>query len=447
MERTYISELRNCIGKTVRVRGRVDTLRDQGKIVFLILRDITGKVQTVAWSGGDTQVFNTTKSLIPESVVDITGLVKEAKQVATGYEIEIQEIKIDSVSKTPLPIVIEQPYSKNISNLDKRLDYRWVDLRSERNNLMMRVATEMGKAFREFCINNGCTEIQGPRVISAASESGASVFEVKYFDRKAYLAQSPQFHKQMGIAADLDRVFNMGPVFRAEKSFTTRHLTEYTSFDVEIGYIDSFKDVCKFEQEMIKYALKSIKERYGEDIKRVFGIDIKVPEGDFPYITVKDIKEKLAKKGVPSKEEGDFSPEEERAISEIMEEETGSEFVFVHDYPHKNRAFYHMKDSSNPPFALGYDLFWKGIEITTGAQREHRLENLKDNAKERGISEESLKEYFEYFEYGCPPHGGFALGTERFMMKLLDFGSILETTYLPNTPNRLGKLINVKKAK
>lgn len=447
MERTYISELRNCIGKTVRVRGRVDTLRDQGKIVFLILRDITGKVQTVAWSGGDTQVFNTTKSLIPESVVDITGLVKEAKQVATGFEIEIQEIKIDSVSKTPLPIVIEQPYSKNISNLDKRLDYRWVDLRSERNNLMMRVATEMGKAFREFCINNGCTEIQGPRVISAASESGASVFEVKYFDRKAYLAQSPQFHKQMGIAADLDRVFNMGPVFRAEKSFTTRHLTEYTSFDVELGYIDSFKDVCKFEQEMIKYALKSIKERYGEDIKRVFGIDIKIPEGDFPYITVKEIKEKLSKKGVPSKEEGDFSPEEERAISEIMEEETGSEFVFVHDYPHKNRAFYHMKDSSNPPFALGYDLFWKGIEITTGAQREHRLENLKDNAKERGISEESLKEYFEYFEYGCPPHGGFALGTERFMMKLLDFGSILETTYLPNTPNRLGKLINVKKTK
>jgi len=447
MERTYISELKNCIGKTVRVRGRVDTLRDQGKIVFLILRDITGKVQTVAWSGGDTQVFNTTKSLIPESVVDITGLVKEAKQVATGFEIEIQEIKIDSVSKTPLPIVIEQPYSKNISNLDKRLDYRWVDLRSERNNLMMRVATIMGKAFREFCINNGCTEIQGPRVISAASESGASVFEVKYFDRKAYLAQSPQFHKQMGIAADLDRVFNMGPVFRAEKSFTTRHLTEYTSFDVELGYIDSFKDVCKFEQEMIKYALKSIKERYGEDIKRVFGIDIKIPEGDFPYITVKEIKEKLSKKGVPSKEEGDFSPEEERAISEIMEEETGCEFVFVYDYPHKDRVFYHMKDESNPPYALGFDLFWKGIELTTGAQREHRLENLKENAKERGISEESLKEYFEYFEYGCPPHGGFALGTERFMMKLLDFGSILETTYLPNTPNRLGKLINVKKAK
>ncbi len=447
MERTYISELKTNIGKTVRVRGRVDTIRDQGKIVFMVLRDISGKVQTVSWSGGNIEVFNTVKTLIPESVVDITGLVKEAKQVASGYEIEIQEIKIDSVSKTPLPIVIEQPYSKNISNLDKRLDYRWVDLRSQRNSLMMAVGTQMLNRFREYFIDNHFLEIQGPRIISAASESGASVFEVKYFDRKAYLAQSPQFHKQMGIAADLDRVFNIGPVFRAEKSFTTRHLTEYTSLDIEIGYIDSFKDVCEFEQEAIKYVLKGIKEKYGDKIKTVFGVEVKVPEGDFPYISVKEAKEKLSKAGIPSKDTGDFSPEEERAISEIMEKETGCEFVFIHDYPHKRRAFYHMKDSNNPEFALGFDLFWKGLEITSGAQREHRLEHLIENAKERAIPEESLKEYFEYFEYGCPPHGGFALGTERFLMKLLDFGSVLETTYLPNTPNRLGKLINVKKTK
>jgi len=445
MERTYISQLNEYIGKKVRVRGRVDTIRDQGKIIFLVLRDKSGKVQTVSWSGGNIEVFNTVKGLVPESVVDITGLVKKAKQVASGYEIEIQEIKIDSVSKTPLPIVIEQPYSKNISNLDKRIDYRWIDLRSERNSLMMSVATEMGNSFREFCINNRCIEIQAPSIIGSSSEGGSEVFEVKYFDKKAYLSQSPQLHKQMGIAADLDRVFSIGPAFRAEKSFTTRHLTEYTSFDVELGYIDSFKEVCKFEQEMIKYTLKNIKEKYGEEIKKVFDLEIKVPQGDFPYITVKDIKEKLAKAGIPSKDDGDFSPEEERAISEIMEKETGCEFVFVYDYPHKKRAFYHMKDSNKPPLALGFDLFWKGIEITSGSQREHRYENIKENAKERGISEESLNEYFEYFEYGCPPHGGFAIGTERFLMQLLDYSSILETTYSPNTPNRLGKLINIGK--
>ena len=447
MERTLISELKDSIGKTVRVRGRVDTLRDQGKIVFLILRDVSGKVQSVAWSGGDKKVFETTKGLIAESVVDITGLVKEAKQVKSGYEIEIQEIVIDSVSKSPLPIVIEQPYSKNTSNLDKRLDYRWIDLRSERNSLMMVVGTEMLKRFREYFVNNHFIEIQGPRIISAASESGANVFEVTYFDRKAYLAQSPQFHKQMAIAADLDRVFNIGPVFRAEKSFTTRHLTEYTSLDIEMGYIDSFKDVCKFEQEALKYVLTGIEEKYGDDIKRVFDVEVKIPEGDFPYITVKEAKEKLAKAGIPSKDTGDFSPEEERGLGEIMEKETGCEFLFVYEYPHKRRAFYHMKDSNNPELALGFDLFWKGIEITTGAQRGHRLEHLKESAKERGMEEESLKEYFEYFEYGCPPHGGFALGTERFLMKLLNYNSILETTYLPNTPNRLGKLIRVKRKK
>lgn len=440
MERVHIQELSNFIGQEVRIRGRVDTVRDQGKIIFLVLRDRSGKVQTVAWYQ-DEEVFKKAKSLTNESVVDIIGEVKEAKQVAQGYEVAIKNLNIDSLANTPLPIVIEEPRTSNVSALDKRLDNRFIDLRSERNALMMSVATEMGHSLREYCIENGFVEIQAPRIIGAASESGANVFEVKYFDRKAYLAQSPQFHKQMGIAADLERVFNMGPVFRAEKSFTTRHLTEYTSFDVEIGYIDSYKDVCHFEQEMLKYMLRKVKDRFGDDVKRVFGLDIKVPEGDFPYITVVDAKKKLADAGVTSKDTGDFSPEEEKALGEIMEKETGYEFFFMVEYPHARRAFYHMKDSNNPSLALGYDLFWKGLEITTGAQREHRLEELVKNASERGISEKSLSDYFEYFKYGCPPHGGFAIGTERLLMKMLGLGSILEATYLPNTPNRLGKLL------
>lgn len=443
MERIQIKDLKEYIGKEVRIRGRVDTIRDQGKIVFLVIRDRSGKIQTVAWHENE-QVFKTAKSLTNESVVDIQGDVKEAPQVATGYEIGIKSLRVDSLATTPLPITIEQPYTDNISALDRRLDYRWIDLRSEKNSLMMDVSTLVGHSLREYCIENNFKEIQAPRIISAASESGASVFEVKYFDKKAYLAQSPQFHKQMGIAADLEKVFNMGPVFRAEKSFTTRHLTEYTSFDVEIGYIDSYKEVCKFEEEMIKNMLKEVKEKYGERIEEVFGTKINIYEGEFPYISVKEAKEKLAKAGIPSKDVGDFSPDEEKAIGKIMEEETGCEFLFITDYPHANRAFYHMKDESNPTIALGYDLFWKGLEITTGAQREHRLENLKKNAVERGIKEESLSEYFDYFKYGCPPHGGFAIGTERLLMKLLGFTSILETTYLPNTPNRLGKLIAKK---
>jgi len=441
MKRTLLIELKNKIGDEVRIRGIVETIRDQGKIIFFIIKDRSASVQAVCWIGNGEELFNTAKKVTTESIVDVTGIVKEAKQVLAGYELEIKNLVVDSLAQTPLPIVIEEEHSDNLTALNKRLDYRWIDLRSKKNHLMFEVATTMTKALRDYCLENEFTEIQAPRIISAASEGGANVFEVKYFDRKAYLAQSPQFHKQMAMAAGFERVFNVGPVFRAEKSFTTRHLTEYTSFDVEMSYIDSFKDVCEFEESMIKHMLKEVKEKYGETIKEVFGVDVVVPEGKFPFLTVEEAKKKLKDAGIPSKDDGDFSPEEERAIGEIMQKETGSEFVFMIDYPHRQRAFYHMKNSEHPTLALGYDLFWKGVEITTGAQREHRYEELKKNAIERNISEDSLQDYFDYFKYGCPPHGGFAIGTERLLMKLLELDSVLEATYLPNTPNRLGKLL------
>lgn len=441
MKRTLLIELKNKIGDEVRIRGSVETIRDQGKIIFFIIKDRSASVQAVCWIGNGEELFNTAKKVTTESIVDVTGIVKEAKQVLAGYELEIKNLVVDSLAQTPLPIVIEEEHSDNLTALNKRLDYRWIDLRSKKNHLMFEVATTMTKALRDYCLENEFTEIQAPRIISAASEGGANVFEVKYFDRKAYLAQSPQFHKQMAMAAGFERVFNVGPVFRAEKSFTTRHLTEYTSFDVEMSYIDSFKDVCEFEESMIKHMLKEVKEKYGETIKEVFGVDVVVPEGKFPFLTVEEAKKKLKDAGIPSKDDGDFSPEEERAIGEIMQKETGSEFVFMIDYPHRQRAFYHMKNSEHPTLALGYDLFWKGVEITTGAQREHRYEELKKNAIERNISEDSLEDYFDYFKYGCPPHGGFAIGTERLLMKLLELDSVLEATYLPNTPNRLGKLL------
>jgi aspartyl-tRNA synthetase len=439
MERTYIADLKEKIGEKVRIRGRVDTIRDQGKIIFLVIRDKTGKVQTVAWHQDD-EVFKKAKLLTAESVVDIRGEVKTADQVEQGYEVAISELLIDSLADTPLPVTVEDEHVDNVTALDKRLDYRWIDLRTPKNQLMMKISTLIGQVMRTYCVEHGLKEIQGPRIISAASEGGANVFEVKYFENKAYLAQSPQFHKQMGIAADLEGVFNMGPVFRAEKSFTTRHLTEYTSFDVELGYIDSYKDVMEFETGMLKKTLQEVKDKYGDEIKEKFGVNINIPD-TIPQITATEAKEKLAKVNIPSKGDGDFSPEEEKTLGEMIEEETGSEFFFMIDYPHATRAFYHMKDREDPSKALGFDLFWKGLEITTGAQREHREEQLILNAKERGINEKELEEYFEYFKYGCPPHGGFAIGLERFVMKLLDLNSILEATYLPNTPNRIGKLL------
>ena len=444
MERVLISDLKEKIGNQVRIQGRVSTIRNQGKIVFLMIKDRTGIVQCVAWEGNNKELVKTLKSVTPESIVSITGLVKEAKQVTLGYEVEIEEVIIDSLSETPLPIVIEEEYKNNLTALEQRLDYRWIDLRSNKNSLMVEVSSFFFEKLREFCIQNNFIQIHTPKILGVASEGGANVFEVKYFDRKAYLAQSPQFHKQMAIASDIERVFSIGPAFRAEKSYTTRHLTEYTSFDIEMAYIDSFRDVCDFEERMLTFTLEKIAERFGDQIKELFGIEVKKPQNKFEYLTVKEAKEKLAKANIPSKDDGDFSPEEERALSKIVEEESGSEFLFVTEFPHDKRAFYHMKDPHNQEYALGFDLLWKGVEITTGAQREHRTEHLIKNAEERGIKTETLQEYFDYFRYGCPPHGGFAIGTERFLMKLLGYSTVLETSFLPNTPNRLGRRFDVK---
>ncbi len=444
MERVLISDLKEKIGNQVRIQGRVSTIRNQGKIVFLMIKDRTGIVQCVAWEGNNKELVKTLKSVTPESIVSIIGLVKEAKQVTLGYEVEIEEVIIDSLSETPLPIVIEEEYKNNLTALEQRLDYRWIDLRSNKNSLMVEVSSFFFEKLREFCIQNNFIQIHTPKILGVASEGGANVFEVKYFDRKAYLAQSPQFHKQMAIASDIERVFSIGPAFRAEKSYTTRHLTEYTSFDIEMAYIDSFRDVCDFEEEMLTFTLEKIEEKFGDQIKELFGVEVKKPQNKFEYLTVKEAKEKLAKANIPSKDDGDFSPEEERALSKIVEEESGSEFLFVTEFPHDKRAFYHMKDPHNQEYALGFDLLWKGVEITTGAQREHRTEHLIKNAEERGIKTETLQEYFDYFRYGCPPHGGFAIGTERFLMKLLGYSTVLETSFLPNTPNRLGRRFDVK---
>ena len=438
MKRTLISQLKEHIGKEVRIRGRVDTVRDQGKIIFLLIKDTTGIVQCVAWQ---EELIKQIDGIGQSSIVDITGNVKNAKQVAQGYEIEITSIKADSIAQLPLPIVIEEEHTNNLTSLDQRLDYRYLDLRSRKNHLMLEIYSFLQNSIRNYCVENDFIEIQPPKIISAASEGGATVFEINYFDKKAYLAQSPQFHKQMAIASDLEKVFAIGPVFRAEKSFTTKHLTEFLSFDIEMAYIDSYKEITYFQQELIKYVLKEVNEKYAEKIKDVFNTEIIIPQSDFPYITIKEAKELLSKEGITSKDDGDFSPEEERGLGKVIKEKTGSDFFFVTNYPHKDRAFYHMKNPDNEDFALGYDLYYKGVEITTGAQREHRLEKLTENAKERGIPIEPLFDYFEYFKYGCPPHGGLGMGMERFLAKLLNFNSVLEVAFLPNTPNRLGKLI------
>ena len=285
-------------------------------------------------------------------------------------------------------------------------------------------------------MNNDFIEIHTPKFIASASESGAEVFEVKYFNRKAYLAQSPQFYKQMAMAAGFEKVFEVAPCFRAEKSHTKKHATEFTSFDVEFSYINSFQDVMNLEAEMITYALKKTKDKYGQKINELFGIEINIPTLPFPQMKLKDIYDELEKRynfTVPENEKTDLTTEAERLCEKLAKDKYNHEFLFVTDYPPEKRAFYHMRQNG---VLQGYDLIWKGIEITSGAQREHRYEEIKKNAEEKGLGED-VKFYLEFFKYGIPPHGGFAIGIDRLIMLLLNVPTIKDSMFLFRGPDRL----------
>ncbi|MCR5610398.1 MAG: aspartate--tRNA(Asn) ligase [Clostridiales bacterium] len=415
-------------GEYVRVGGFVENLRNKRYMAFIVLRDMSGKLQLTVDKGAYPDVANEVDKLTVESVVTAYGKVVDNPAVKMGgRELIVEKLVVESVAEA-MPLMAD-------SSIDARLDYRWIDLRSEKNKLMIKAQTEMVKSFREFLLERNFVEIHTPKIIGAASESGADVFELTYFDRKAYLAQSPQFYKQMAMAAGLERIFEVGPVFRAEKSFTSRHSTEFTGFDLEFSYIDSYEDVMHIEEEMLAYALKNIAEKYGEDIERLYGLKTVVPTLPFPRIRLHDLYDELEKRygyTVPEEEKVDLSTDAEKLSYKFAQEEFGHEFLFVTDFPKDKRAFYHMRKDGVPQ---GYDLIWRGTEITTGAQREHRYELLKQQADEKGLGED-VKFYMEFFRYGCPPHGGFGLGVDRMTMLLLDIG-IKEAEFIFRSPIRL----------
>ena len=363
--RTLIKDLKE--NEQVKIAGFVTKVRDTKYMVFLMLKDVTGEIQ-VSFSKEDN------KELIEEVLKTTVGSVvsMEGKMVLSEY--------VKNGGKEFLPVAFNldslaapSPLDEN-AEIDSRLDYRWVDLRNEKNTLIFRVQSAFVKAMRDFLYNNNFTEIHTPKMIGAASESGSEVFEIKYFDRKAYLAQSPQFYKQMAMAAGFDRIFEVGPVFRAENSNTNRHSTEFTSFDLEFSYIDSYEDVMKMEEDMLTYALKEVEKEYGEDVKRVFGTEVVVPKVPFPRMDLHELYKELEKRygyEIPTEDVGDTNSETEKLIYKYAMEEYGSEFMFVTGYSAKKRAFYHMRDENGVP--LGYDLIWRGTEITTGAQLQKKV--------------------------------------------------------------------------
>ena len=427
MQRTYTKDLKEKIGQEVRIDGFVQTRRDQGGIKFVVLRDVTGTVQCVVLKQSG-EVFEQVGALSLESVAEVFGLVKEQKQAPGGFEVEIKSLKVLSRAE-PLPIPVIEEKGGNEVDSSLRFDFRWIDLRKPEKLKIFKVWTALEKGFRKYFDENGYIQIYAPSMMNAASEGGSEVFEIKYFDRKAYLAQSPQFYKQLAQSAGFEKVFMVGPVYRAEPSFTTRHMTEFTGWDFEMSFIDSYEDVMREEENMLVEGFKVVKEEVLSDLE--------IPTIPFPRITMKEAKVKLKKIGIPSEKDGDFSSEEEREFGRIMKEETGHDFVFVTEYGSACRAFYHMRPESDQNATKSFDLIYKGLEITTGAQREHRLDVLKQQAVEKGVPTDALKGYFSYFKYGCPPHGGAGIGPGRIVMKILDLESVKDATFLPRDVKRL----------
>jgi len=437
MRRVMIQQLREKVGQPVTVCGWVHVLRKQGGIKFMIIRDITGTVQVVI-SKEKPEAFHTAGGLSLESVVRVSGIPKSEKQAPGGIEIEAQAIEVLSPAQPQLPIQVVEK-SGNEAELPLRLDWRWIDLRKPQKALIFKVWTVMEQAFRACCVSRGYIEIHSPKTLVTSTESGSELFEVKYFDRTAYLAQSPQLYKQMAMAAGFEKVFEVGPVFRANPSFTSRHDTEFTMYDVEMSFIESHHGLMDEEEKMMVAMLTAVKETYGEQIKEAYGQEVTVPTTPFPRLTLREVKLISSGLGVTGERGEDLSPEEEKTISQYVKDKDKHrhEFVFIHEWPASARAFYSMRLESDGKLTKSFDLLFKGLEITSGAQREHRYEQLKSQIQEKGFKLEPFETYLNFFKYGCPPHGGFAPGPTRILMKIFDVSNVREVTYLYRGVNRL----------
>ena len=437
LARTMIKELREHIGETVTIQGWLQTLRDQKKMQFLVIRDPSGLVQVAHWKPGNETNAELISTLGTESAVTIVGKVIDNPVVKLGgLEIQLENIVVNNKADTPLPF---DPFGETLPALDYRLDWRYMDLRRPENYLIFKVQTTLEMALREYWLQNGFIEINSPKLTGSPSESGAELFELPYFETKAFLAQSPQFYKQMAMAAGFEKVFEIGPVFRADPSFTSRHMTEFTSIDMEFSWVESEEDVMSFEEHQLQYVYQRVKDLHGEEIKALLGVDVVVPQVPFPRISMEEAIKILKEHDyvIPADKKGDIDPGGERVLGQYVKEKYGHDFVFLTDWPFSARPFYHMCREDKPGITRSFDLIASGLEITTGAQREHRYDVLLKQATEKGLSQELIQYYLDFFRYGCPPHGGLAIGLGRLAMVLLGLQNIREAVYIFRGPNRL----------
>ena len=443
-ERTYIKDLKSLVGKEAVIAGWVDVRRDQGKMIFLDFRDMTGKIQGVILPNY-TETIEVGKTLRNEFVVKVKGKVNERPErnkkagILNGdIELEIQGIEILAEAE-PLPFDLSlSGYNLELST---ELDNRALVLRQPKVQAIFKVSETIIDSFREFMKQNNFFEFQAPSMVPATAEGGAEVFQIDYFGKKAFLSQSPQLYKQIVMSA-FERCFSVNKVFRAEPSSTTRHLTEVVSLDAELSFIDSWTDVRDMAENTVKYILKQVETKNSEHIK-LLGATLPVMIDKTPTLSLKEVQDKIfEKKGRDVRGEKDTNPQDEREICEIIKEETGSDFVFIYGYPTRKKPFYVYPNPENPEFNEGMDLICRGVEWLSGGRRINDYKQLTEHVKLWEMNPDKVKMFLEAFKYGVPPEGGFAFGAERITMQLLGLKNIREACMFPRDMNRIDERLN-----
>lgn len=417
-------------GTTIILEGAVHSVRDMGEIAFVILRKKEGLIQTV-WEEGKTDLE--LSEIREGDYIHVTGQVKDEERAPHGKEVRLSTISHLSHVSCPLPLPIDK-WKLNTS-LEAKLDRRSLSLRNIRERARFRIQEGIVRGFRDFLYEQGFTEIHTPKIGAKSAEGGANMFRLSYFHRPAVLQQSPQLYKQMMVGV-FDRVFEIGPVFRAEKHNTRRHLNEYTSLDFEMGYIHSFLDICAMETGFLQYTMNLLEKEYSKELKL---LNITLPDVEkIPYVRFDEAKRLVSEKYKRKiRNPFDLEPEEEELIGKYFKEEYNADFVFVTHYPSKKRPFYAMDDPEDTRYTLSFDLLYHGLEITTGGQRIHDLNMLEEKIQAKGMTEEGLEQYLDAFRFGMPPHGGLGIGLERLTMQLLGEDNVREACLFPRDMSRL----------
>lgn len=429
MSRTFCRDVQHHLGCEIELQGWIKSLRHMGKLTFIILRDSTGTIQCVCEDAIPLK-------LKEESIIKLRGTVVSQSKAPEGVEIHTSAAGISLIND----IVETPPFEVGKPNLgagiESLLKHRAFSIRHEKIHSVFHIQAEIMEGFRSYLRSQGFTEVSTPKIVASGTEGGSELFPIQYFEKPAYLAQSPQFYKQMMVGSGFERVFEVGKAYRAEEHNTARHINEYVSLDLEMGFIEGYEDLMALETELLRFIMTSLADRCEKDLQ-ILGRTLPTVPAQIPRLPLSEAQALLKERYGKSSPPGNLDPEGERLICEWSHQEKGSEWIFITEYPVKKRPFYAMALADDPTMTASFDLLFRGLEVTTGGQRIHSYESLTQKMVTLKLNPEDFDFYLDIFKYGMPPHGGLAIGLERLTMQLCGLSNIREASLFPRDRTRL----------